>query len=373
MRRVLFRLHMWMGIGSGLYVLLVTLSGAGLVFRGEIQRRLYPELFWVMDSRSERIPMAEAVRNLSAAYPDYKILGVEQPTPDRHTFIGYLEKEEDIKAVFVNPITGRVLGTLPDQSFFLWLQDLHFRLLSGRTGLLVNGAGALLLFGLCLTGVFIWWPGISNVRRSMRADFRRNWKRVTWELHGAAGIWAVAMIAMWALTGAYFAFPKPARAVIGYFSPFKTMPAVSSNASLKGYRSPVEVHEFITRAVEAVPGAKLARISLPADDNGAFLVALTRNGIVGGEGEHYVYLYFDQFSGELLQSVNGSARSAGDSIVSWLASLHVGNFGGVPIKVLWVIFGITPAFLFITGVIMWWNRALARAVKPVTVAEMHPR
>ena len=59
-----------MGLGTGLYIFIVTTSGAVLVFRGEIQRLVYPQFFQVLDSRSPRIAMAEAVGNIHAVYPD---------------------------------------------------------------------------------------------------------------------------------------------------------------------------------------------------------------------------------------------------------------------------------------------------------------
>ena len=39
-------------------------------------------------------------------------------------------------------------------------------------------------------------------------------------------------------------------------------------------------------------------------------------------------------------------------------SLHVGDFGGWPVKALWVILGLTPPLLVVTGFLMWWNRVV---------------
>jgi uncharacterized iron-regulated membrane protein len=50
--------------------------------------------------------------------------------------------------------------------------------------------------------------------------------------------------------------------------------------------------------------------------------------------------------------------STGDKIIRWFSYLHFGNFGGWPSKALWVIIGLGPAFLFVTGALMWWNRVI---------------
>jgi uncharacterized iron-regulated membrane protein len=41
-----------------------------------------------------------------------------------------------------------------------------------------------------------------------------------------------------------------------------------------------------------------------------------------------------------------------------LHSVHVGDFAGWPVKVLWVVLGLAPPLLFVTGFIMWTHRAL---------------
>src|SRR5690348_8513245 len=53
-------------------------------------------------------------------------------------------------------------------------------------------------------------------------------------------------------------------------------------------------------------------------------------------------------------------QSLDNRILIWLTRLHFGNFGpwDWPLKVVWVIVGLAPALLFVTGVLMWWNRVL---------------
>ncbi len=49
----------------------------------------------------------------------------------------------------------------------------------------------------------------------------------------------------------------------------------------------------------------------------------------------------------------------GDTVIRWISYLHFGNFGGWQSKAVWVIIGLAPAVLFITGVLMWWNRVIS--------------
>ena len=54
-------------------------------------------------------------------------------------------------------------------------------------------------------------------------------------------------------------------------------------------------------------------------------------------------------------------------------SIHVGDFGGWPVKALWVVLGLVPPLLFVTGFIMWWNRVVQPRLKRRPAALRRPR
>ena len=72
-----------------------------------------------------------------------------------------------------------------------WLLDLHVNLLAGKTGSLVNGAGAVFVLALSLTGAVLWWPGIRTWRRSLAIQPSSNWKLFNWQLHSVIGLWTL--------------------------------------------------------------------------------------------------------------------------------------------------------------------------------------
>ena len=50
----------------------------------------------------------------------------------------------------------------------------------------------------------------------------------------------------------------------------------------------------------------------------------------------------------------------GEGLLAVLVRLHYGHFGGLPIQMLWVVLGLVPTLLFITGAIVWWKRVIVR-------------
>ena len=354
-RRALFQLHLWTGVLVGLYVFVVCVSGAALVFRIDMQRALHPDLFTPgPGADADPATILESVRD---GFPDWRVSGIDAPTTVRPTYLAYVANGERFLTLLVDPASGRVLGELPERSFVRTIQDLHFDLLAGRTGRVVNGIGAMLMLGLCLTGLVIWWPGVSNWRRGFTVDFRRSWKRVNWDLHSATGIWTVLLIAMWSVTGIYFAFPSQFRAAVNAMSPLSVSVTPQSNATGVTASKP-SWRELIATARARVPDQFVARVIPPYDDKAAFLVMFSPVKPSPAGSVELTSVYLDQYTGAPLAAATRAARSTGDVIMDWVAPLHVGNFGGTTIRVAWLILGLSPPLLFVTGFIMWWTRVV---------------
>ena len=59
-------------------------------------------------------------------------------------------------------------------------------------------------------------------------------------------------------------------------------------------------------------------------------------------------------------STNGPRR--GDEFLAWIVKMHFGRYGGMGVRITYVIIGLLPAVLFVTGAILWWNRVVRRSL-----------
>jgi uncharacterized iron-regulated membrane protein len=361
-RRALFQVHLWTGVGLGLYILIISISGAAIVFQDEMETSLNSQLTQTRDAAGPQTDIASVMRNANSAYPDFRLRSISLPTEMVQTFSLELRRDADKKQLiaYAHPATAVILGHRGREGSVLeWLNDLHHNLLAGKTGRLVNGFGGIFLGLLCATGVVIWWPGIKNWKRGMKVDFGKKWKRVNWDLHSAVGFWALLLISLWAVTGAYFTWSNEIRSAINSISPLSQPKSPESNLAMKGLQAPPDIDQLIARAKEASPNTRLSRISFPDNDKGVIRILMARGEI--HDRRYTDNFYFDQFTGGLLHIWNrGIHRSAGDVIVYWISPLHFGDFGGVGVKILWVVLGLAPAALFVTGSLMWWNRVLSK-------------
>ena len=220
-RKALFQIHLWTGIGVGVYVFLICASGSVLVYRNELSRKFTAKPVFVaaLGPRLSAEELKEAARR---AYPAYQVKQVWEGKSADQAVEVVLERGDERKPRLFDPYTGQDLGNSVPAGFRFtkWLLDLHDNLLYGETGRRVNGVGALFLTLLCVTGMIIWWPGIGSWRRSLTIDLRANWKRLNWSLHSALGFWFLGFVLLWGITGMYLSFQPQFSALADFIEPF---------------------------------------------------------------------------------------------------------------------------------------------------------
>jgi uncharacterized iron-regulated membrane protein len=308
LRKAVFQIHLWTGILMGLYVVAISVSGSALFFRSKVNEATPGRR--IVAGSGPLLTKQQLIDAAKRAYPDYTPSNVRLGVIPAQEVEITLRRGSDRKLRIFDPYTGRDLGEAVPYILraMSWMLDLHVNLLGGPKGRIVNGVCGIVLVLLALTGAVIWWPGISNWRRSLTINLKANWKRINWDLHSAVGFWTFAFFFMWSFTGVYLVFPEPFDNLIDRFAP------------LDYYR---------LASLEAIPSALFIRV---ADARPKYI----RPAV------HY---------------------SAGDQIVRTFMGLHFGNFGGLGIRILWAVIGLTPPLLFITGALMWWNRVLSREAR----------
>jgi uncharacterized iron-regulated membrane protein len=203
-----FQIHLWCGIGLGLYVFLISVTGSVLVYRNELYRAATPEPKRVKAS-GPRLTDEQLKAFASRAYPGYRVARINRSLdPDQAVSLS-LSGSAGSKSRLFNPYTGADLGESVPLGIRLVskLLSLHDDLLGGPAGRKINGAGSIVVFVTALTGMVIWWPGIRTWRRSLTLPRKAGWQRTTWSLHSMVGFWGLAFILLFAVSGAYLCSP----------------------------------------------------------------------------------------------------------------------------------------------------------------------
>ena len=221
LRRALFQVHLWTGIGVGIYVLVISITGSLVVFRNEISTYFTAKPV-IVEGQGEKLTDEQLTAIAERNYPGFKVANVFRGRRDEQAVEIWMDGDNEQKRQrSFHPFTGEDLGeAIPaGLKFNSWLLDLHDNLLAGDTGRFWNGIGAVLLIVLCLTGAMIWWPGIKAWRRNLLLKRNVGWKRFNWDLHSFLGFWFFAFVFIWGISGVYLSIPDPFNIAVDFIEP----------------------------------------------------------------------------------------------------------------------------------------------------------
>ncbi len=356
--QTVFAWHRWLGLASGLLMLVIGTSGAIAVFKAELDWLVTPALRAPHPPAGTPRPAPAALMaSLAAAYPGATIGALElAPAAGFAHRASVRPAGERARAseVFIDPVTGTVRGEREIGEGDFWslhnfVRQFHVRLLMGAWGRVFVGVFGVVLALSCFTGLYIyrgWLRGLWRLRwRGLTASARAR------ELHKWVGLWSLLFNLMIAGTGAVLGLENLAARIERDWlqRPAPTSPL--PRASATGEARPLG--ELVTAAQTAFPDLALTSVTFPRRP-GDPTVLRGNAGLLIARNQHYVAL--DPVSTEVLRVADRREAKGWDRIYLTFDPLHFGYFGGYPVKALWFLFGLTPGLLAVTGSWLWLRR-----------------
>jgi uncharacterized iron-regulated membrane protein len=359
-------LHKWSSLVCTLFMLLLCLTGLPLIFHHEINHLTGVEIEApALTPAQAAVPRPSLDRILATAralYPGRIVQFASQPEDSEDLWFVTLapspEPTEDFKSVAVDARTGEVLGQPKLEGFMGVMFRLHIDLFAGLPGKLFLGFMGLLLVIAIVSGVVLYAP---FMRKLNFGDVRRDRSpRVKWlDLHNLLGI----VTLVWALVvGATGVINTWADLLVKYWqydqlslilAPYKGQPVVAEVD-----RAPVQ-HAF-DAARAAAPGSKLQFIAFP--------------GTAFSSPHHTTFFLHGKapLTARLLQPVLVDAKTARVTNVPHLPwyltalllsqPLHFGDYGGLPMKLIWAALDIATLVVLSSGLYLWLKRRQPRAL-----------
>ncbi len=206
-RKLIFQIHLWMGIGFGLYVLVISLSGSALLLKWPFYAWFEPKNIQVV----ETIPLEGEALNarMAEVYEGYELgFTTYSSEPDLATYI-VLKKDGEYIPHYFNQYTGEDVGPAhPWQiKFIQWFADLHEDLMLGDKGKVINGLGGMLFVLMSISGVMIWWRGQARWFEGLQIK-RKSKRAFIWQLHSFIGFWSLFLMFAWGVSAIQIGFPE---------------------------------------------------------------------------------------------------------------------------------------------------------------------
>ncbi len=373
--------HLWLGLSSGLIVVLVCFSGTVYVFNTELTEMAASHLYTAKPSNSAvRIPpdsLMEKVKESSGG----KIISVVIPErSDRNYQFNVRKKGDESRGgigYMVNPYTGEIVGNTKEENgmkeFMSTMFSLHrWLLLDKIEDPLVDGftnrelgskitGWATIIFTLgCITGLVIWIPQKTrNWRQGLKIRFRANWKRVNHDLHNTLAFYALFFLLIMGLTGPQWSFEwyrEGLQKSLGTYKPKdapKEKPLRSKIPADSEFTS-LSIQDYLRSANQVLSYTGDVTVVLPSDSAATVAVNKNRTGFFAPAAPDRLNL--DQYSGEVVKTEIFRDKPFNERIAGSIKALHIGNVYGMFTKIIYFFACLIATSLPVTGTLFWLNK-----------------
>lgn len=353
-------IHKWSSLICTAFMLLLCLTGLPLIFHHEIQHLLGDDVDApILPADAPRVSLDRVMEIAKSQFPDKGPMFASQEIDDDRVWFVTMSptptSETDLKQVAIDARTGQVLSLPKLGEGFLYIMfKLHIDLFAGLPGTLFLGLMGLLLALAIVSGVILYSPFMRKLDfGTVRHD---NSSRVKWlDMHNMLGIVTLVWASVVTLTGVINTLADPIISLWRYdqmsemIAPYKKLPPPDKLGSLQ--RSVDAAH-----ALE--PDMVLRFIAFP--------------GTSFSSPHHYAIFMRGNTpaTSRLLKPVLVDAQTTkvtDSRTLPWYATallisqpLHFGDYGGMPMKILWALLDIATIVVLGSGLYLWFKRKKRR-------------
>lgn len=358
-----FNIHKWTSLVSTVFLLMLCITGLPLIFYEEIDHLLHGEL----EASTPPPPEAQLSKDVVLRQAMTEIPGKEVKfifwDSDHHPgqmFITLADSSEaPIEAdhyLTMDEHTAKVLDAPPNEmDFMLVMYYLHVEMLAGIPGKLFLGLMGLLFIVAIVSGVVLYGPIMKRFDFGMIRTEKS--ARLRWlDLHNLLGIVTLAWASVVGLSGVINTLADPAlemwRAgqLAEMVAEYKDRPKVEAPLS--------SLQAALDTAEAAAPGMEVSFVAYP--------------GTLYSSRHHYaVYMIgttplTSRITKPALIDAKTGELTAIKDLPWYLRTIfisqpfHFGDYGGMPMKVIWAIFDILTILVLVSGLYLWFARRKAK-------------
>lgn len=336
-RKIVNKLHLILGLASGVVVLVVALTGCLWAFEEEMRYFTQREQLFVAPQPTAPIPVSGVLSIVKTADPSAGINQIRlfgDPARAIQVFT------KDKRMLTVNPYTGQLLanGRLDDDWLLINLK-LHRTLLLGDIGKKIVYWNAWVFLLMLVSGFVIWlpkrwrqWRSAVTVKWGARAAKR------TYDLHSVLGFYTIPFLMVIVATGIDMGSHGERK---------KEKPVV-----YPAFRSELVADNALASVLQS-DAFETVRINLPKDSLNPLRVVISYP--TAGLRRESTFS-FDPATAQLLDAKRYSQMTFSQRFWKSDYELHTGRILGFFGKCLAFVVGLIAASLPITGFLIWWGR-----------------
>lgn len=385
-------LHLWLGLISGVIVLIVCLTGCIWVFNEEIDNLLHPENLVERQDKPVLTPsqLTAIASNLypdkTPAYAHYhqgEVINLSLRDKKEKGGRGGGGRRGGGVQLKVNPYTGEVISNTVrkpgETDFFRFILNGHrFLWMPYEIGRPIVNYGTLVFVVLLITGLIWWYPkkwNKSTVDKSFKIKWGASFKRVNLDLHNVLGFYSLLFLLAIAITGMVYGIKWWSEGLYWVTSggekmaEYRRMESDSLQAG-KFYKPLQAMDAAWAKVVAKHPKSMGFYYSFPEKKRVKATIDITVYPSAGqfynSQGYSFDQHTLKELKREDAYSVAYADATVGQKIRKMNYDIHVGSILGFPGKVLAFLASLIGASLPITGFLVWYGRKFKKK-KPKTL------
>lgn len=341
-----FTIHSIAGLISGLFVLLMSLSGAVLVFHEELDNLQYPVI--IPESNKQNVSIDSCYSILQKQYPHAQISNCHiAENAARHFIFSIYDSSHkggtEAMQIFLHPQTGVIVRTRSGKNNFMsWIGGFHSSFHLGKKGEWLLGFFSLVFLLSITTGIIMYRKNVWAVISFRKRIFKKT------NLHQLIGVYALLFNLMIGITGLWmqrYVFKKEFYAADNYKPVLKTSPPLfySLDSSFKKLK-------------ENFPGFTGYVVYFAQSKKGKTTIYGSQNTNSFIHSKKFADAVFLDSTGNIARTAFVNEIDPSDRYDIINSQIHYGKYGGWPAKIIYCLFGLSGGLLSITGFLLWIKR-----------------
>jgi len=377
-RKILFWLHLCAGVVAGIVILIMSVTGAAIVFEKEIVARAEHKLRRVPSPApgTARLIVDELLEHGKAKQPGGRLSAVTVfADPQAAVSLSFGRTN-----YYVNPYTGEIneQGAKGTRTFMRFMTDWHRWLGrdgNGRAvGKAITGACNVAFLFLAVSGIYLWWPrqwSWTSLRGITLFNARLRGKARDWNWHNVIGIWSAPVLVVLTATAMIISYRWASDLV--YKVTGNMPPGASSSPPVQVPQpppgtTPLGYEALVAAMQKVIPNWEQITIrpSGPVDGAGkAQPVSIAVREQNGWPLFTSLQFSVDPFTGAVLKKESYADYNSGRKVRTWMRFLHTGEALGFFGKLVAGLASLGGAVLVWSGLALALRRLIAWRRKPV--------
>lgn len=359
--KLLWRIHHWAGLYTGIIIGILCFTGAVAVFIPEIDLMIQRNYYSVSSapSTSGDLPkINNAVAETKRQYPKMSGLLIDMPekTGQVATFSfsvkGKTKSDNKFYFLFVDPVKDKVIGSRDRQnSLANYLRQMHVRLYEGFWGRQLVGLGGIAFIVVTVTGFLIY--GNFMKKQQYPKIRKKNTRILMADWHKILGITALAFNFVIACSGAWLGLQPKLMQWFDIKAPndYDANKIIDPKDDAKIAVDWDQVFKTVKKEFpELIPGY----IRASQDGSATIEVHGSIPGQVYEKNINTLIIAKNTYNSVFKYDLRKATFR--DKFYSVQEALHFGDFGGLGLKIIYTILGLVSAFLSVSGFVVYLHR-----------------